>query len=123
MKLQPKLLKYKKSYALALERTGASATGGESRNRQYEEARRIWEQILKEAGDNEHLTRESRQHIVTLWGLSGQLEQRAAPLDRRLKGNPPDLEAGPLARRGADPPSPLRGRGEDLAAHREEGAR
>jgi len=97
MKLQPKALKYKKAYALALERTGATASSGDSRNRQYEEARRIWEQILREAEDtNDHLARESRQHIVTLWGLSGQLEARAVPLDRRLKANPPDLAAGRL---------------------------
>lgn len=97
MKLQPKAIKYKKAYALALERTGASAGSVDQRNRQYDEARKIWEAIAKEAGDtNEHLAREARQHIVTLWGLSGQLDQRAVPLDRRLKQTPPDLEAGRL---------------------------
>jgi cellulose synthase operon protein C len=96
MKLQPKNMTYKKAFALALERTGASAGGNEGRRRQYEEARRIWEQILKEAGDNQHLAREARQHIVTLFSLAGQLEQRITPLDRRLKGTPPDLESGRL---------------------------
>ncbi|MFO0569045.1 MAG: HEAT repeat domain-containing protein [Polyangiaceae bacterium] len=97
MKLQPKAMKYKKAYALALERTGASAGSIEQRNHQYDEARKIWDAIAKEAGDgNEHVAREARQHIVTLWGLGGQLEQRAVPLDRRLKGTPPDLEAGRL---------------------------
>lgn len=97
VKLQPKAMKYKKAYALGLERTGASAGSVEQRNRQYDEARKIWEAIAKEAGDgNEPLAREARQHIVTLWGLSGQLEQRAVPLDRRLKQTPPDLEAGRL---------------------------
>jgi tetratricopeptide (TPR) repeat protein len=97
MKLQPKAMKYKKAYALALERTGASAGSVDQRNRQYDEARKIWEAIAKEAGDsNEHAAREARQHIVTLWGLSGQLEQRAVRLDRRLKQTPPDLEAGRL---------------------------
>lgn len=96
MKLQPKSLKYKKAYALALERTGSAAGSKEARNRQYDEARRIWEQLLKDSGDNKYTEREARQHIVTLWSLSGQLEQRAAPLARKLRSKPPDLEAGRL---------------------------
>jgi tetratricopeptide (TPR) repeat protein len=96
MKLQPKAMKYKKALALALERTGATAGSIEQRNRQYDEARRIWEQIAKESGDNEAFAREARQHIVTLWGLSNQLEQRVAPLARRFEATPPDLEAGRL---------------------------
>ncbi|MEZ4220701.1 MAG: HEAT repeat domain-containing protein [Polyangiaceae bacterium] len=96
MKLKPKNAKYRKAYAMALERTGSSAGSQEARNRQYDEARRIWETILKESGDNKYTEREARQHIVTLWSLSGQLEQRAAPLARRLRNKPPDLEAGRL---------------------------
>ena len=96
MKLAPKNVKYKKAYALALERTGASASGRDGRLRQYEQARRIWEELLKDAGQNEYLAREARQHIVTLWSLGGTLGQRVAPLERRLKQKPPDLDAGRL---------------------------
>ncbi len=96
VKLKPKQVKYRKAYALALERTGASASSKPSRQRQYEDARRIWEQLLKEAGDNQYLAREARQHIVTLYALGGDLRQRVAPLQRRLEKQPPDLEAGRL---------------------------
>ncbi len=96
MKLAPHNSKYKKAYALALERTGASASGREGRLRQYEEARRIWQELLKDAGQNEYLAREARQHIVTLWSLGGTLGQRVAPLQRRLDQKPPDLDAGRL---------------------------
>ena len=96
MKLKPKSLKYKKAYALALERTGSAAGSKEARNRQYEEARRIWEKLLLDSGGNKYVEREARQHIVTLWSLSGQLEQRAAPLARKLRSKPPDLESGRL---------------------------
>ena len=96
MKLAPAKQNYRKAYALALERTGATAPDIAGRHRQYEEARRIWEELLRGAADNQHLAREARQHIVTLWSLSGQLQQRVAPLERRLKSTPPDLEAGRL---------------------------
>jgi len=94
--LKPSVMRYKKGYALALERTGASASDRSQRMRQYDEARSIWEKILEQAADDEHLAREARQHIVTLWGLSGQLDQRERPLALRLNANPPDLEAGRL---------------------------
>lgn len=96
VKLQPKQTKYKKAYALALERTGSTAGSREARNRRYDEARKLWEELLKESGDNKHLAREARQHIVTLWSLVGQLDQRMVPLARRLAATPPDLEAGRL---------------------------
>ncbi len=96
MKLAPQNQKYKKAYALALERTGASASGRDERVTQYEEARHIWEQILADAGDKDYIAREARQHIVTLWSLSGQLETRVPALDRRLHQKPPDLESGRL---------------------------
>ncbi len=93
MQLSPKTLAYKKGYALALERT---ATGTPAQRRpQYDAAVQIWEELLS----NEpaaHLAREARQHIVTLWSLSGQLTTKAAPLTRRLAAKPPDLEAGRL---------------------------
>ncbi len=96
MKLSPRNPKYKKAYALALERTGATSSGRDGRLQQYEEARRIWEELLKDAGQNEYMAREARQHIVTLWSLGGTLGQRVAPLERRLKQKPPDLDAGRL---------------------------
>ncbi len=95
-KLKPNQLVYKKGYALALERTGASAESREVRAKQYEEARRIWEELLRTAGRNHTLAREARQHIVTLWSLSGQIERRVLPLEQRFAHKPPDLEAGRL---------------------------
>jgi tetratricopeptide (TPR) repeat protein len=65
MKLQPKALKYKKAYALALERTGASASGIDSRNRQYDEARRIWEQILKRRAPATSTSRAKRGNTLS----------------------------------------------------------
>ena len=95
IELAPKEESYKKAYALALERAGSTAPAA-LRARQYEEARRIWEEILRSASGNPHLAREARQHIVTLWSLSKQLYQRVAPLERRLRSSPPDIEAGRL---------------------------
>jgi tetratricopeptide (TPR) repeat protein/HEAT repeat protein len=115
VKLGPTKAKYRKAYALALERTGASAESRDARLRQYEDARRIWDQIAKESVDNPTQAREARQHIVTLWSLSGQLAQRMPPLERRLRGSPADLEAGRLLaeaqmrlRRPADAETTLR---------------
>ncbi|MEZ4373075.1 MAG: HEAT repeat domain-containing protein [Polyangiaceae bacterium] len=94
VKLAPKLTNYKKSYALALERTGAGASAAQ-KQAQYEQALKIWEGLLLDASAA-HVAREARQHIVTLWSLSGQLEDKVAPLSRRLAGKPPDLDAGRL---------------------------
>jgi tetratricopeptide (TPR) repeat protein len=96
LKLKPQLGKVQKAYALALERTGASAGSQAARTRQYDEARHIWEKLLRQAADNPHAAREARQHIVTLYSLSGGLRQRVAPLQRRFTRQPPDLEAGRL---------------------------
>ncbi len=96
MKLAPTKLKFRKAYALALERTGASASSQTARSRQYDEALGIWEELLENAGDDAHLAREARQHIVTLWSLRGKLERREKPLQRQLARQPPDLEAGRL---------------------------
>jgi tetratricopeptide (TPR) repeat protein len=96
MKLAPKELRPIRAYALALERTVTTAPNRESRLRQYEEARRIWEQLLRSFASDKNLAREARQHMVTLWSLSGQLEQHVFPLERQLKANPPGLEAGRL---------------------------
>jgi tetratricopeptide (TPR) repeat protein len=96
--LEPNDVKYKKSYALALERSGAAAASREQRSQQYGDAQRLWEQMLERASRerDQNLAREARQHIVTLWGLTGTLEQRTDSLTRRLEQKPPDLEAGRL---------------------------
>lgn len=94
VKLAPKLTNYKKAYALALERTGAGASAAQKRA-QYDQALKIWEGLLLDASAA-HVAREARQHIVTLWSLSGQLEEKVSPLSRRLSGRPPDLDAGRL---------------------------
>lgn len=95
-KLAPKQPRYRKAYALALERASSSGAGRGARSVAFEEARKIWEQLIREAGSDPTLAREGRQHIVTLYSLEGQLTQRVPGLERRLSQNPPDLEAGRL---------------------------
>jgi tetratricopeptide (TPR) repeat protein/HEAT repeat protein len=98
MRLAPGRVAFAKSYGLALERAGAGAANASTRSRHYREAQQLWEQLLARAGtDNDgNLARESRQHIVTLWSLTGTLAERVAPLARRFEATPPDLEAGRL---------------------------
>lgn len=88
--------KYRKALALALERTGASASSAAARRAQYERALAIWEELLENSAQDPLLARDARQHVVTLWGLMGTLDRREAPLARRLAGTPPDVEAGRL---------------------------
>ncbi len=88
-------VKYQKAHALALERTGATAQQPE-RRRRYDQALAIWERLLATSAQDPQLSREARQHVVTLWLLMGTLERREAPLARRLQASPPDLEAGRL---------------------------
>ena len=95
-KLSPKQPRYRKAYALALERTSAATGTREGKSAQFEEARKIWEELIREAQTDPALAREARQHIITLYSLDGQLGQRVPGLERRLAQNPPDLEAGRL---------------------------
>ena len=95
-KLSPKQPRYRKAYALALERTSATSGTREGKSAQFEEARKIWEELIREAQGDAALLREARQHIITLYSLEGQLGQRVPGLERRLAQNPPDLEAGRL---------------------------
>ncbi len=95
-RLQPKQTRYRKAYALALERMGGAAPTREQRQSLHDEAFKIWEQLLRDPTSGRELEREARQHIVTLWGLSGQLAQRVGGLEKRFAGKPPDLEAGRL---------------------------
>jgi tetratricopeptide (TPR) repeat protein/HEAT repeat protein len=95
-KLSPKQPRYKKAYALALERSSASSGTREGKTAQFEEARKIWEELMRESQSDPALAREARQHIITLYSLEGQLSQRVPGLERRLAQKPPDLEAGRL---------------------------
>lgn len=95
VKLAPGERRYKKSLAVALERTGSGANKKQRRER-HERARKLWEELLVEAGSDHRLQQEARQHIVTLWSLSGTLSGRIKPLERNLAGTPPDLDAGRL---------------------------
>jgi tetratricopeptide (TPR) repeat protein len=98
MRLEPNKVAFAKSYGLALERAGAGAQNVSARARNYREAQQLWEQLLTRAAaeSDGNLARESRQHIVTLWSLTGTLAERVTPLQRRFEGTPPDLEAGRL---------------------------
>jgi len=95
-KSSPKQPRYRKAYALALERTSAASGTREGKSAQFEEARKIWEELIREAQSDPTLAREARQHIITLYSLEGQLGQRIPGLERRLAQKPPDLEAGRL---------------------------
>jgi len=95
-KLSPKQPRYRKAYALALERSSAASGTREGKASQFEEARKIWEELIREAQSDATLAREARQHIITLYSLEGQLSQRVPALERRLAQKPPDLEAGRL---------------------------
>lgn len=100
IKLAPGDPQYKKAYALALERS-ASARTKNARTRQYGEAEKLWQELLDEHGpSSEALAREARQHIVTLWSLSGELTRRLPALDKRLRAASPDLDAGRLLAEG-----------------------
>jgi tetratricopeptide (TPR) repeat protein/HEAT repeat protein len=96
VKAEPKQLRPKKAYALALERAGSTASARETKKLHHDAALALWERILKESGKNIELKREARQHIVTLWSLSGTLTPRTTALSRRLAATPPDLDAGRL---------------------------
>jgi cellulose synthase operon protein C len=94
VQLEPNNVRFKKSLALALERTATSLGNPSSR---YAEAREIWEELLRTVGAQDKLmAREARTHIVSLWGLSHELASRVGPLAARFGQTPPDLEAGRL---------------------------
>jgi tetratricopeptide (TPR) repeat protein len=98
--LAPNNPQYRKAYALALERS-ASTRSRNPRNRQYEEAHKIWEALLTEhTAPADPLAREARQHIVTLWSLAGELSTRLQKLEQRVRANPNDLAAAQLLAEG-----------------------
>jgi tetratricopeptide (TPR) repeat protein len=68
--LEPKNVSYKKSYAMALERTATGAPLSATTTARFEEALGIWEQLLRAADGGDHnLAREARTHLVTLWSF------------------------------------------------------
>ncbi|HWL88588.1 MAG TPA: tetratricopeptide repeat protein, partial [Polyangiaceae bacterium] len=83
--LEPQNLTYKKQLAGALERA-----------HNYREARALWTELGEKAKKNgdKVLSRETRSHMVTLWGLERIIEQQIAPLTAQFQTNPPDVEAG-----------------------------
>jgi cellulose synthase operon protein C len=94
VKREPKQAKVRRAYAIGLERVGAAAAGRDGQRLAYEEARKIWEQILRDASADSNVAREARQHVVTLLSLTGQLTPRLALLERKFAAEPPDMEAG-----------------------------
>jgi tetratricopeptide (TPR) repeat protein len=96
VRLEPRQVKLRKALAMALERAGTSGSSRDQRQAFHDRALKIWEQMLRENAQNPQLAREARQHIVTLWSLSGTLSPRAQGLARRLDATPPDLDAGRL---------------------------
>ncbi len=83
--LEPGNLGFKKDLAGALERA-----------HNYRDARVLWQEIAikAKASNDKVLARESRTHMVTLWGLERTLDQQVAPLTAQFGATPPDLEAG-----------------------------
>ena len=94
VKREPKQLRIRRAHAVGLERVGAAAGGRDGQRLAYDEARKIWEQILREASADPNLAREARQHVVTLLSLTGQLAPRINLLERKFAAEKPDLEAG-----------------------------
>jgi len=87
VQLEPSNLGYKKQLAGALERGHA-----------YREARTLWQELGEKAqksGDRQ-LARETRTHLVSLWGLERIIDQQVQPLAGRFHATPPDVEAGRL---------------------------
>jgi tetratricopeptide (TPR) repeat protein len=114
-KLEPGASRAERAYALGLERAGGAAPTAEARRALHDQALALWEKLLRESSTKPELAREARQHVVTLWGLRGQLTQRMIGLSKRFGQNPPDLEAGRLLaeaeirlRRNADAERTLR---------------
>ncbi len=85
VQLDPGNVDFKKQLASALERA-----------RSFREAQALWEDLAakaKQSGDRV-LARETRTHMVTLWGLERTIDAQVAPLTARFNATPPDLDAG-----------------------------
>jgi cellulose synthase operon protein C len=93
--LEPQEVAHQRAYANALERSGSNAPPT-LRGARYDAALKVWENLLRNAGDDDALARDARQRIVTLWSVRRQLTEHVRPLERRLGASPPDLDAGRL---------------------------
>ncbi len=96
MRRAPGDLKLKKSFALAMERAATFLGQGAVRSSRLDASRDVWQELLEKAGPDRLLAREARTHLVVIWGLQKQLEQKVEPLRLRLADDPPDLDAGRL---------------------------
>lgn len=85
--------RFKKALAGALERAGTNSPNNRAR---FREALSIWQEIHSNAGADDLLKRECRNHLVNVWGLLRELDAQVRPLTSRLERDPPDLEAGRL---------------------------
>ena len=115
VKLDPKQWRLKKAYAVGLERAGGNATSADVKRGHLDAAMQIWEQLLRDPSSQPDAQREARQHLVTLWSLRGQLNQRVSGLTKRFAAKPPDLEAGRLVAEAAIAHAALRRRGASAA--------
>ncbi|MEZ4310165.1 MAG: HEAT repeat domain-containing protein [Polyangiaceae bacterium] len=91
--LEPANVRYKKSLAIALERT-ASSSGNPQAG--YAEARQIWEDLLAGAADDKILARDCRTHIVSSVGPRPRAGEPHRPLTTAFNKTPPDIESGRL---------------------------
>jgi tetratricopeptide (TPR) repeat protein len=91
--LDPSNGRYRKSLAIALERTASTSPQPAA---QYGQALELWQELLRGAASDKLLAREARAHIVSLWSLRRELPRQVAPLQQRFTATPADLEAGRL---------------------------
>ncbi len=101
LRLKPDDVRVKRALAIALERTGSTATSEQERRARFDEATTTWESLLAGvAASNDGAARrsaqEARQHIVKLWQRMGQLKTRMSPLASKFAQTPPDVQAGQL---------------------------
>ena len=92
----PQNLRTLKSLAMVLERTAAGAGRSGGSSTRFNEALKIWQQLLDaaQAARDPAQAREARMHIVTLWSLSRQLPAQVPPLMRAFDATPPNVDAG-----------------------------
>ena len=95
-KLEPDKARTARAHALGLERAAGTQSSTEARRVYLDQALTIWEKLLQSGATSPELSREARQHVVTLWGLRGQSAQRMNGLAKRFGATPPDLQAGRL---------------------------
>ncbi len=115
-KLSPKQPRYRKAYALALERTSAASGTREGKSAQFEEARKIWEELIREAQSDATLAREARQHIITPVQPGGTTRAACARLGAPVGAKSARLGGRAAARRSAFAAATLLGSGASARA-------